>query len=37
MARDGVIAVSRAFKVSLLMPPGPGDLLFFRCLIAAFT
>ena len=35
--RKGTIAVSKAFRISLIMPPGPGDLLFFRCLIAAFT
>ena len=35
--RNGTIAVSKAFRISLIMLSGPGDLLFFRCLVAAFT
>ena len=35
--RNGTIAVSKAFRISLIMLSGLGDLLFFRCLIAAFT
>ena len=35
--RKGTIAVSKAFRISLTIPSGPGDLLFYRCLIAVFT